>query len=112
MKNRMLKKARDFVEETKRVVFGRRRELGIDISDLLLSYAETIQLHYEKAYKFGIFDNPLECPNPKCFEVIDDMDGLGYLYCETCGYCQHASSHQKVGEDHFHCDYCGKVIDD
>lgn len=33
---------------------------------------------------------------------IEDHDGLGFIYCEDCGCCVHASITNDI------CDYCGK----
>lgn len=41
----------------------------------------------------------MECP--QCKAVYEDFDGVGVIYCENCGYCEHASI---TGDT---CDYCG-----
>lgn len=28
---------------------------------------------------------------PKCGDEQEDLDGFGFLYCEKCGHCTHAS---------------------
>lgn len=41
---------------------------------------------------------------PKCGAFEEDFDGLGFLYCDQCGYCVHAS----ITNDK--CDFCGKEV--
>jgi hypothetical protein len=41
---------------------------------------------------------------PRCGRESEDFDGLGVLYCESCGYCVHASVTNGV------CDYCGGAV--
>jgi hypothetical protein len=47
------------------------------------------------------FENPMMlCP--RCEAPQPDYDGLGVLFCEACGFCEHASWSEGK------CDYCGK----
>ncbi len=39
---------------------------------------------------------------PKCGAVEPDYDGLGVLYCEKCGHCEHASLTER------RCDFCNE----
>lgn len=48
------------------------------------------------------FEQPIiECP--QCGHEREDFDGLGFLHCKRCGYCEHAS--YTDGK----CDYCGRL---
>ena len=42
---------------------------------------------------------------PKCEREHEDHDGFGVLYCQHCGFCEHASI---TGDT---CDFCGAVDD-
>jgi hypothetical protein len=44
----------------------------------------------------------VRCPSCGAFE--EDFDGLGFLYCEVCHYCVHASA------TNGRCDYCGEEV--
>jgi hypothetical protein len=44
----------------------------------------------------------VECP--RCGAEQEDMDGFGVIYCESCGYCRHASA---TGGK---CDICGEYL--
>lgn len=41
---------------------------------------------------------------PKCGAEEEDFDGFGFLYCEACGYCTHASIDGDV------CGLCSKTL--
>ena len=42
---------------------------------------------------------------PRCKDEHEDDDGFGVLYCDKCGFCQHASLTGGV------CDFCGHGAD-
>lgn len=42
---------------------------------------------------------------PKCGRSHEDHDGFGVLFCEHCGFCQHASITEGT------CDLCGAFDD-
>ena len=50
-------------------------------------------------------DDVLYVHCPKCDRAHEDCDGLGVLYCEHCGYCEHSSMTGDI------CDFCGAVDD-
>ena len=64
-----------------------------DVEDLL-------QLSLTPPEVQGYTQPTMNCP--ACGYGYEDFDGIAVIYCEECGYCQHASITNGV------CDYCKK----
>lgn len=52
----------------------------------------------------------MDCP--KCGATYDDFDGVGVVYCEACGFCQHLARRGERPDTEgaprvWICEYCG-----
>ena len=54
----------------------------------------------------GGYVDGIKCP--KCGNIEEDFDGLGFMCCDKCGHCIHPNS--TLEGDKWICGFCGKEI--
>ena len=56
-----------------------------------------------------ILNTPVMAECPKCHAEQEDLDGIGVVYCQACGYCAHVSASGNL-DGEMRCDTCGDAL--